>query len=464
MVDVERKTAAAPSAPLAPAQPLWRRFILFLGPLVLTNVLQALAGTFNNVYLGHMIGPQAMAAAYSFFPLLMFFLSFVIGLGTGASILVGQAWGAKNVEKVREVAGSVLLGGAVLGAIVAVIGFASVHRLLPALGTPPDLLAEAVPYARVLLASLPVLFVSMLAAAVLRGMGDTVTPLLTLVVTCSVSFVATPALIQGWGGLPRAGVASAAWATLLANVAALSWLAWRLARRDHAVAPRHLRGHWHFNGPVLRQVVRLGVPTGLFFVTGSLADIGLLSLVNQHGANAVAAWAAVAQVMAYIQFPAISIAIAAGVLAAQAIGAKQPEEVAHVARVGVGMNLVLTGSIAVLVALAAPLAMGVFVTDAAVIRLGASLLLVSVWGSVLFGIASVFSGVMRAAGTVRVPTLMSLACLAFLLYPLGWGFGRAFGVVGIWLAYPVTYGCGMLLQATYYFFVFRKKPIVALRF
>jgi putative MATE family efflux protein len=458
------ETATAPGAPALVTPPLWRRFAVFLGPLVLTNVLQALAGTFNNVYLGHMIGPQALAAAYSFFPLLMLCLSFVIGLGTGASILVGQAWGAKNVDKVREVAGTVLVGGATLGVVVAAIGLACVGRLLPALGTPPDLLPQAVPYARVLLLALPVLFVSMLAASVLRGMGDTVTPLLTLVVTCCVSFVATPALIAGWGGLPRAGVASAAWATLLAHLAALAWLAWRLARRKHAVAPRQLRGHWHFNGPVLRQVVRLGVPTGLFFVTGSLADIGLLSLVNQHGASAVAAWAAVAQVMAYIQFPAISIAIAAGVLAAQAIGAKQTGEVAHVARVGVGMNLALTGSLAVLVALAAPLAMGVFVTDAGVIRLGATLLLVSVWGSVLFGIASVFSGVMRAAGTVRVPTLISLACLAFLLYPLGWLFGRWFGLPGIWLAYPVTYGCGMLLQGAYYFLVFRHKPIEALRF
>lgn len=450
------------ASPVAP--PLWRRFVVFLGPLVLTNVLQALSGTLNNVYLGHMIGAQAMAAAYSFFPLLMLFLSFVIGLGTGASVLVGQAWGAKNVDKVREVAGSVLVGGALLGLIVAAAGMASVHWLLPALGTPAELLPEAVPYARVLMLAMPVLFLAMLAASLLRGMGDTVTPLLTLVATCAVSFLATPALIQGWGWVPRAGVASAAWATLLANAVALAWLAWRLARRDHALAPRHLRGHMHLNGPVLRQVVRLGVPTGLFFVTGSLADIGLLSLVNQHGTQAVAAWAAVAQVMAYIQFPAISIAIASSVFAAQAIGAKQAGEVDHVARVGLGLNLALTGSLAVLVVLLAPYAVAVFVSDPAVIRQAATLLYVSVWGAVLFGLASVFSGVMRAAGTVRVPTIISLGCIVCLIYPLGWAFGRAFGLPGIWLTYPVTYACGVLLQAAYYYGVFRKRPITALRF
>ena len=151
-------------------------------------------------------------------------------------------------------------------------------------------------------------------------------------------------------------------------------------------------------------------------------------------------------------------------LAAQAIGAKQPHEVDHVARVGLGLNVAFTGSLAVLVALAAPHAIGVFIADPEVIRLGSVLLHISVWGSVIFGLASVFSGVMRAAGTVRVPTLISLGCIVFLLYPLGWAFGRAFGLPGIWLAYPVTYGCGLVLQALYYYFVFRKKPIQALRF
>jgi Na+-driven multidrug efflux pump len=91
-------------------------------------------------------------------------------------------------------------------------------------------------------------------------------------------------------------------------------------------------------------------------VTGSLADIALLSLVNGHGSAATAAWGAVNQVMAYVQFPAMSIAIAASVFAAQAIGANQAEEVGHLTQVGLAMNLVLTGMLAVLIAWLAPLA------------------------------------------------------------------------------------------------------------
>jgi putative MATE family efflux protein len=449
----------AAAAPLQQAPVLWRRFLLFLGPLVLTNVLQALSGTFNSVFLGRMLGPQALAAAVAFFPILMFFLAFVIGLGAGASVLVGQAWGAQQRAKVREIAGTVLFGGAVLGALIAVAGWLLVPQVLRGLGTPADVLPQAVDYARVMLLALPFLFVSLLAAALLRGMGDAVTPLGVLVVTCLVSAVITPALISGVLGLPPLGAASAACGTLVATATALGWLGWRLTRRQHLLAPAGLLPLLRWRPELLRTVARLGVPTGLFFVTGSLADLGLLGLVNRHGAEAVAAWGAVGQVTSYVQFPAMSIAIACSVFAAQAIGAGRPEQAHQVARVGLALNLALTGSLAVIVAWMAPHAVRLFTDDAAVGTLGTQLLHVSVWGSLLLGIGSVFSGVMRAAGTVRVPMLISLGCLAVLQFPVGWFLDRTFGVQALWFTYLVTYGIGASLQAAYYFGVWRAMPI-----
>ena len=446
-------------APHAPSAPLVRRFIVFLGPLVLTNVLQALSGTFNSVFLGQMLGPQALAAAIAFFPVFMTLFAFVIGLGTGASILVGQAWGAKQTDKVRDIAGTVLLGGATLGAVITVAGWWAVGPLLRGLGTPAEVLPDAIAYAHVMLLAMPVLFLSMLAAALLRGMGDTVTPLGVLVVTCAVSAVLTPLIISGRLGLPPQGTASAAWGTLVATTVALLWLGWRLSRRQHLLAPPALRGRLRWRGDLLGPVAKLGVPTGLFFITGSLADVGLMSLVNQHGASAVAAWGAAQHVTSYVQFPAMSIAIASSVFAAQAIGAGHGEQAHEVTRVGLKLNLMLTGGLAIVVAVLSPLAMRIFTRDAGVVALGAQLLHISVWGALLLGVGSVFSAVMRAAGTIRAPMLISLGCLAFLQFPVGWAINRAIGLPGLWITYLVTYGCGAALQAVYYFGVWRKKPI-----
>ncbi|WP_226986087.1 MATE family efflux transporter [Ramlibacter tataouinensis] len=427
---------AAPPSQVAPARSLPVRFLWFLGPLIATNVLQALSATLNNIYLGQLLGTRAMAAAASFFPLLMFCVAFVIGLGTGASILVGQAWGAKDLEKVLRITATVLLGDALLGITVGLPAMAGIGVLLQWLGTPADILPQATTYARVMLLSLPVMFVYMLAGALLRGIGDTVTPLRTVVIACGVAMTLTPALILGWLGLPPLGVASAAWANLAASMVGVSWLVWHLARRQHPLAWKALRQHLRLDGRILLTTARLGIPTGLFFVTGSLADLALLSLVHRHGSDATAAWGAVNQVMTYVQFPAMSIAMAASIFTAQAIGANRLAEVDRVTRVGLALNLSLTAGFAVLAALAAPQAAALFLKDPAVVALAASLLRITVWGSILFGTASVFTAVMRAAGTVRVPTMISLGCLAFVLVPLGWSLHQAFGLPGIWMSYP----------------------------
>jgi len=427
----------------APTTRLPRRFLGFLGPLVLTNLIQALGGTAITIYLGQLLGAQALAAAVSFFPLFMCCIAFVIGLGTGASVLVGQAWGARNPDKVRRVAGAVLVGGFALACGVAALGAAFIADLLRVLGTAAEVLPEAAAYARVLFLAMPVLFVHQLSAALLRGLGDTATPLRALVLASGLWMLLTPAFILGWLGLPRMGTVSAGWASLIGNTVAVAWLAWHLHDKDHLLA----------------TVARLGVPTGLFFITSSFADVLLLRLVNGHGWQATAAWGTVNQVMAYVQLPAMSIAIASSVFAAQAIGGNRPGEVAHVTRVGLGMNLVLTGGLAGLVALAAPWAAKLFTDDPAVVGLAATVLQITVWGSLAFGLASVFTGVMRASGIVRVPTIISLSCLAFLLVPLAYALQPLWGLKGIWTSYPLTYLCALLLQSAYFHFVWRRRAM-----
>lgn len=434
------------------------RFLRFLGPLVLTNVLNALSGTLNIIFLGQLLGAASMAAAVGFFPAFMFLIAFVIGLGTGASVLVGQAHGAREPDKVREVAGAVLLGGVFMGALVGLAGAILAEPLMRWLGTPPDILADSVSYARVMMFGLPVFFTNMLVASVLRGMGDSVTPLRMLVVSFAVSAVITPALILGWFGLPRLGVASAGWGTLLGTLTALVWLVWHLHRQAHMLTWTTLVPHLRLSRRLL-TVARLGVPTALFFITSAAADMGLLALVNGHGVHATAAWGAVSQTTAYVLFPAMSIAIAASVFTAQAVGAGDTARIDQVTRVGLIMNLVLTGSLAVGVALLAPQIAALFVKDAAVMELATTVLRIAVWGNIIFGMASVFSGVMRATGTVRVPTLMSLGCLVFLLYPLGRVFDSTLGLPFIWLTYPVTFAIALLLQAAYFYGVWKRRPV-----
>ena len=439
---------------------LWKAFLAFLGPMMLANILQALSGTINNIYLGQMLGVWAMASVSAFFPVLFFFISFMIGLGAGASVLIGQAWGAREYERVKAIAGTTLSVGIGVGLVVSVFGGWLTGPMLTLLGTPADILPGATSYARIMLIAAPGIFVFLLATSMMRGVGDTVTPLLTLLISTAIGLAITPALIRGWGGLPKMGVASGAWASVASYGVALVWLGWYMLRRKHPLAPDSVfLHHMNIDRAILVKVLRIGLPTAVQMITISLAEVALLFLVNRFGSNATAAYGAVNQVVAYVQFPAISIAITASILGAQAIGAGRVNSLGAIARTGILMNLFITGGLVVLAYLFSRTIVGLFITSAPVVDVAQTLLHIMLWSSIIFGMSSVLSGLMRASGSVLMPTSISIFAILAIEVPVAWFLSHRIGLDGIWIAYPVAFVAMLAMQTAYYRLVWSKRPI-----
>ena len=428
--------------------------------MMLANILQSLSGTINTVFLGKMIGVGALAAASSFFPVMLFLISFVMGLGSGASVLIGQAYGAKQHERVQAVAGTTLSVGIIGGIVVAVFGGSFAPALLRALATPPDILADATAYARIMLIAMPGFFLFMLMTAIMRGVSDMVTPLKTLVVSTLVGLIVTPALIRGWFGLPQMGVASAAYAAIASFVLALIWLAFYLRHKGHELAPNaSLLKHMRIEPKILRAVLRIGVPTAMQMVIMSLAEVALLSLVNGFGSDATAAYGAGNQVLGYVQFPAMSIAIAASILGAQTIGAGHPERLGAITRAGILINFAVTGSLLLLCYLFSRQVVGMFTSSPEVIEITQRMLHIVLWSTLIFGCSAVVSGIMRSSGAVLVPTALSISAIVLVEVPVAWFLSHRIGINGVWIAYPVTFFTMLVFQSTYYRLVWRKSKI-----
>ena len=442
------------------ARPLWLDYLTFLLPMMASNILQALFGTINSIYLGQMIGVEALAAVAGFFPVMFFFVAFIIGLGAGASVLIGQAWGAGEPAKAKVIAGTTLSVALLGGALIAVFGGSFARQLMLALATPANVLDAVTAYARIMMIAMPATFAFILMTSMMRGVGDTVTPLFALSVSTAIGLVVTPALIQGWLGLPKLGVASAAYASAIASVVTLLWLALHLRRTNHALAPDMtlLRG-LRPDPLLLRKVLRIGLPTAVQLVVMSLAELVLLGLVNGFGSDATAAYGAVNQVLSYVQFPAISIAITASIFGAQAIGAGRVDRLGAIVRTGLLLNLIMTGALVLLGYLLSRLIIGLFITDAHVLELAQHLLHIVLWSTVPFGMAGVFSATMRASGTVLVPMLLSIFAIVAIEVPVAVALSRIIGVDGVWIAYPAAFCAMMLLQMSYYLLVWRKKKI-----
>ncbi|SDY83314.1 MATE family efflux transporter [Acinetobacter kyonggiensis] len=449
--------------PMVNQHNLWKTFFIFLMPLIATNILQNLSGTINTIFVGQMMGVNAIAAVAVFFPILFFLMAFVIGLSAGATVLVGQAWGAQNIEKVRCVVGSTLFMTLIGGSVIALLGVVFAKHILLALGTDPDVMHLSLPYVQWMLAGSPLLFLYIIYTSILRGVGDSTTPLIVSGMTILIGLLITPVLIAGYFGFPKMGIIAPAIATIVGYFAVLIFLVLYLNKKDHPLKPdRLLLSHIRHHPELSKIVLRLGIPTGIQMVTTSVAGLVIVGLVNHYGSNATAAYGAVNQVLNYIQFPALSISIAASIFAAQAIGAGKSDLLAQVTRTALSMNILVTGTLVTLAYLFSKYLMALFITDPEVVALGQQLLFIVLWSILFFGASSIFASIMRASGTVTVPMIINIFAIIAIEVPCAYLFSQWWGLQGIWYAYALAFVCLCILQGLYYQLVWKRKTIQAL--
>jgi putative MATE family efflux protein len=438
-------------------KPMWQILLVFLVPFMIGNVVLSASQTMASIWIGRLISTQALGAISAVFPIVFLLFSFVFGVSSGASVLVGQAFGAHDMHKLKRIAGTVLGAALYLGIIVAIVGALCSTSVLSWLHTPSDIIAQSDAYARVVFLSMPLFFVYFVYATILRGTGDSKTPLYAQIVSAVLAIAITPLFIVGVFGLPKLGVVSAAVAGVIANTAALAWLLYYLARRDHPLkVDREMLGDLLIDWRILGGVVRIGVPTGIQVMMVSLAELAVIWMVNRFGSSATAAYGAVNQVVNYVQFPAISIGISASIFGAQCIGARREDKLGSVIRSAISLNYVLGGLIIGVCYLFAWVILGWFITDQHTLRIAHELLMITLWGYLLFGNSSVLSGVMRGSGDVIVPTMNGILAIgvevlvAYLLM-------QRIGLDGVWLGYPISYCVALTLQFCYYEFVWKRK-------
>ncbi len=436
---------------------------VFLVPLMLSNVLQSASATLNSIYLGRLIGVQALAAASSFFPIVFFMISFFIGISSASSVLIGQAYGARDEERLKAVAGTTLTLSLLTGIVVGGASWWFLPPLLHLIGTPLDVFGQSLAYARVTFLALPILFVYLAYTTFVRGTGDSRTPFLALVVSTALVLILTPAFIRGWLGLPQLGVVSAALANIIANTVALGYLLVALAMEKNPLAlDMSIVRHMRLETRLLLTLLRIGIPTGIQMVMVSLSEVAVIALVNRFGSSATAAYGAVNQIASYVQFPAISIGIAASIFGAQSIGAQKFERLRRIARAGIALNWAIGGVLIVLLYIFNDAVLSLFITDGAVLAMAHDLLAITLWSYAIFGTNAVLSGLMRSSGAVLWPTLLSIVSIWGVEVPVAYTLAPHLGLRGVWIAYPVAFCAGLLFQTVYYRAFWRRRRLQTL--
>lgn len=418
--------------------------------MLLGNVLQALYNTVDSFWVGRMLGPEALGAVSVGFPIIFALVSLVMGLGMATTVLVSQYAGARRPDDVRRtVLNSISL--LVLASLaVTVLGIASHRFLLRLINTPSELLEMASGYLVWYLGGLVFMFLYNVAGAILRGLGDSRTPLVFLVYATLLNMVLDPLLIFGWGPFPRLGVVGAAVATDVAQAVSALLALVHLYRVNRLLSldPRAYR----IDHGLTWQLVRIGLPAGAQQTLVSLGALVVSSVVNRFGKVIVAAWAAAGRLDQFALLPAMSVSLAVSAVVGQNLGAGQKVRAQTAVRWALLLGASITAGIT-LVALLAPRAMlSIFTEDRMVLDAGAVYLRIVGLSYVPFALMFALTGALRGAGDTVSTMFITLFSLWLIRVPLAYFLSSlpGFGPRGVWTAIAVSPFVGMLASYLVY--------------
>ncbi|UOB80641.1 MATE family efflux transporter [Bacillus sp. ZJS3] len=447
------------------SKPIWKSMSMFLVPLLLSNVLQSVGQLFGMVVVGRWLGVNDLAAISAFFPLFFLLVSFVIGIGSGSSILIGQAFGAKNEDRLKAIVGTTLTFTFIIGVVLAIIGSIYAMDIMRLMGTPENIIEISVHYARILFISMPVLFLYFAYTTFMRGTGDSKTPFYFLIVSTALNMMLLPILIFGWLGAPKLDVYGAAYASVISTVITFIVMLVYLKKKNHplqldSTVRKYLRMDWD----LLKLLLRLGIPASINMILVSLSEIAVIAFVNRYGSDATAAYGVVNQVASYVQMPAVSLGITVSIFAAQSIGANQFDRLQKVVKAGIIMNYVIGGVLISLIYLFSRDILSLFLTSQTTIEIAHSLVMITLWSYLIFGHAQIISATMRASGTVLWPTVIGVVSIWLVEVPVAYylSYHTSLGIEGIWIGYPAAFIVSLILQYAYYKLSWQKKRITRL--
>ena len=443
--------------------PVMRTLLMFSVPALLSSILQSLSGTINSIWVGRLIGEDALAATANANIIMFLVAGAAFGFGMAGTVKIGQRYGARDIDGARKTFGTVVGFSAVLMVAIAAAGFAAAPALLTVLDTPGNAYPLALTYLRLMFVSMPFMIVSVILTMGLRGTGDARTPLIFMGVTVAIDTVLNPMLIAGFGPFPEMGIAGSATSTIIAAFVSFVAMVIYVYAKD---LPLRLRGpelgYLRPRGEELRFIVTKGVPMGAQMLVMSAAGIIVVGLVNREGLLMTAAYAAAMQLFTYIQMPAMAIGGAVSAMAAQFIGARKWDRLDHITRAGVIVNFAMTGLLTALLLVFDRAALGLFLgPDSPAVPLARHISLLAVWSFMLFGVTMVYSATMRAGGAVWAPLLI----IAIALYPVRLGFYYLtydwLGADAIWLSFTVGSVAGLVLGWGFYRYSGWRKHALA---
>ena len=417
----------------------------FTLPMLVGNIFQQLYTIVDSIVVGRVLGEKSLAGIGASFPIIFLLISLIMGITMGSTIIIAQYYGAKDMENVKKSIDTAYIFLFIGSVIVTIVGLSLSGPLLILLKTPSAILPQAKIFLNIYLCGLIFMFGYNSISSILRGLGDSKTPLYFLIISTLVNafLVVLFVVVFKWG------IAGSAWATVIAQASSFIFSIYYL-NKNHAVLKFHFKG-MGFDKKIFWLSIKIGLPTGVQQMLFSVGMMALQSIVNSFGTDTIAAYTAATRIDSFCTLPMMNFGAAISTFVGQNLGAGSYDR----SKLGLKVTLLWSSIISIIIGITIILfrkeLISLFNPGAPnVVKIGSSYLLIVGSFYLAASLMVVYGGSVRGAGDTFIPMIISILCLWLIRLPIAEILSKRIGSNGIWWSISCAWTIGFLLTALYY--------------
>ncbi len=421
-----------------------KNIIQFAVPMLIGNIFQQLYNVVDSIIVGQFLGEEALSAVGASFPVMFAIISLVVGIAIGSTIIIAQYFGAKDIPKIRQAIDTLFIVVFLSSFLIAGAGLLFSEDIFLMIKLPEEVIPLAESYLQIILIGSFVMFPSYGLSAILRGLGDSKTPLYFQITATLLNIVLDLIFVIVFD----AGIKGVAWATVISQGVTVIFGIIYLNKNHKIININFIK--MKFDYTTFVKSFKIGLPMGLQHMFVALGMTALFRIVNDYGTTVIAAYTVAGRIDSFAILPSMNFASALSTFTGQNIGAGKYERVIR----GLKSTLLVSGLFAVVFSaivliFARPL-MSIFTPENDVIEVGINyLLIVSPFYIIFSGMFSV-NAVFRGAGDTLIPMFITLMALWLVRVPISHFLSLDYGETGIWWGIPLAWLFGFVVSLLYY--------------
>ena len=411
-----------------------KHLLLFSLPALVGNIFQQIYNLADSIIVGRFVGSNAFAAIGATTSITFLFFALCNGIGGGGGIVVSQYYGARDGDNVRKCiinTGAIML---IVPVLFGLLGFILAPGILGMLGTPDQIIKDAVSYTRYMSAGLVFVSLYNYLSAMLRALGDARTPLYFLVISTLLNIFLDIIFVC----IFHRGITGAALATSISQLISVILCAIHAYKTNPYF--RFYKKDFRLTANMSYKIIRLGVPMSLQFGLIAISSMAVQRIVNSYGTVVVAAFTATNRIEQLIHQPYTTLGVSLATFTGQNYGARRNDRVYAGYRSGMIIMLILTAVLIFMMQFFGRAMISMFVTDTEVISMGAKGLKITSLFYPVLGVIYVVRGVLTGAGDAIFALLNGIIeVIGRFTIPLLMTSYMGFGAMGIWLSAGVVW-------------------------